>query len=156
MKIAEALMLRGDMQKKLASLRERIGQNAVVQEGDKPHENASTLIKEAFSVIEELETLVVKINQANSRTKLPNGSTLAESIASRDRLAQQHSLIQHALATSHKEPDRYSISEIKWVATLKVSDLQKKAEDLAKQIREMNAVIQETNWNSALQQEGKL
>ena len=33
MKIAEALLLRADMQKKLASLRERIGRNAVVQDG---------------------------------------------------------------------------------------------------------------------------
>ena len=39
MKLAEALLLRGDMQKKLASLRERIGQNAVVQEGEQPHED---------------------------------------------------------------------------------------------------------------------
>ncbi len=38
MKLAEALLLRSDLQKKLASLRERIVANAVVQEGDKPHE----------------------------------------------------------------------------------------------------------------------
>ena len=43
MKLAEALLLRADMQKKLASLRERIVANAVVQEGDKPHEDPEKL-----------------------------------------------------------------------------------------------------------------
>ncbi len=48
MKIAEALLLRSDMQKKLASLRERVGQNAVVQQGDEPHEDPTKLIKKHF------------------------------------------------------------------------------------------------------------
>jgi hypothetical protein len=33
MKLAEALLLRGDTQKKLASLRERVGRNCIVQDG---------------------------------------------------------------------------------------------------------------------------
>ncbi|MBB6428628.1 DIP1984 family protein [Algisphaera agarilytica] len=37
MKLAEALMLRSDQEKKIASLRERIAANAVVQEGETPH-----------------------------------------------------------------------------------------------------------------------
>lgn len=150
MKIAEALLLRADIQKKLASLRERIGKYAVVQHGDKPHEDPSKLLSEAFSVLQERESLVVRINNANLKAALPDGRSLSQAIAHRDTLVAQHSLIQHGIANTQKEPDRYSMTEIKWVATLKVADLQKQSEDLAKKIRELNAGIQETNWKTEL------
>lgn len=152
MKLAEALMLRADIQKKFASLRERIGKNAVVQEGDEPHEDPSRLIQEAFAVLKELEALVSKINRANLSNRLPDGRTLTEAIAQRDTLVSQHSLLQHAIASTQKEPDRYSMSEIKWRATLKVAGLQQQSDDLAKKIRELNAAIQESNWNSELEE----
>jgi hypothetical protein len=52
MKLAEALLLRADVQKKLASLRERVAKNAVAQEGDKPHEDPDKLLKESFGVLD--------------------------------------------------------------------------------------------------------
>lgn len=152
MKLAEALMLRSDIQKKLASLRERIGQNAVVQDGDQPHEDPAKLLDEAVSVLGELESLVIRINRANEEHKLPDGRTIARAIARRATLTARHSLLTHAIASSKKEPDRYSMSEIKWVATLKVDRLQKQSEDLAVQIRELNAAIQETNWKIDLEE----
>ncbi len=150
MKLAEALMLRADVQKKLASLRERIAQNAVVQEGDKPPEDPSKLMKEAVGVLEELEGLVTRINAANQASKLPDGSTLMQAIARRDTLVQQHSLICAAIEGTKKKPSLYSAREIKWVATVDVAKLQKQADDLAKKIRELNALIQETNWTAEL------
>lgn len=152
MKIAEALLLRADMQKKLASLRERIGQNAVVQEGDEPHEDPSKLIETAFSVLKELESLVFRINRGNLQNTLPDGRSLTEAIARRDTLAAQHSILQHAIASTQKEPDRYSMTEIKWVAMLQVRNLQQQSEDLAQKIRELNAAIQETNWQAELEE----
>ncbi len=152
MKIAEALLLRADMQKKLASLRNRIGRNAVVQEGDEPHEDASKLIEESFSVLKELEALVFKINQANLKNQLPDGRSLTEAIARRDTLVAQHSLLQYSIASTQKEPDRYSMTEIKWVAMLKVGNLQKQSDDLAKKIRELNAAIQESNWRAEIEE----
>lgn len=150
MKLAEALVLRADTQKKLESLRQRIGKNAIVQEGNKPHEDPSQLMKEGFGVLTQLRELVQKINAANSSNKLPDGRTLTEAIAQRDELAQQHSLIQHAISSSNKEPDRYSMAEIKWVACIDVKKSQKQLDDLSKSIRELNLMIQETNWNTDL------
>jgi hypothetical protein len=150
MKLAEALLLRGDMQKKLASLRERVAQNAVVQDGETPHEDPNQLLEEAVSLLRELEGLVFKINQANLASKLPDGRSLTEAIARRDTLTQQHSLVQAAIAATHKEPERYSVREIKWVATLDVQKLQRQSEDLSKKIRELNGRIQETNWKIEL------
>ena len=86
------------MQKKIASLRERVGQNAVVQQGDEPHENPSKLIQEAFSVLKELESLVFRINRANLNNALPDGRSLTPAIAHRDTVVAQHSLLQNAIA----------------------------------------------------------
>lgn len=151
MKVAEALMLRADLQKKLASLRERVARNAVVQDGEQPHEDPEALIGEAVAALEQLESLVCRVNLANTQNKLPDGRTLTEAIARRDALTQQHSLIQAAIAGSNKEPDRYSMSEIKWVATVDIAGLQKRSEDLAQRIRELNAQIQEANWNTDIE-----
>jgi hypothetical protein len=150
MKLAEALLLRGDTQKKLASLRERIGRNCLVQEGNTPHEEPNALLREAAGVIDELEKLVASINIANLKHTLPDGRTLTAAIARRDSLVQQHSLLQAAIAATQREPDRYSVREIKWVATVEVAKLQRQVEDLAKQIRELNGQIQETNWKVEL------
>lgn len=146
MKLAEALLLRGDMQKKITSLRERIVSNGLVQEGDKPAEDPNALLKEAFEVADELEKLVISINRANLQHKLADGRTITEAIARRDTLAQRHSLLQSAIKATKEEPNRYSMREIKWVSTVSVSKLQKQSEDLAIKLREINALIQETNW----------
>jgi hypothetical protein len=148
MKLAEALLLRADMQSKLDSLRGRIARNAVVQEGESTHEDAEELIKDAFRVIGEKEALVVKINQTNLSSSLPNGLSLTEALALRESLEQQHSVLQHAVRHTQKEQDRYSSREIRWLSTLNVSDLEKQSEVLAKEIRELNATIQEANWSA--------
>jgi ABC-type phosphate transport system auxiliary subunit len=146
MKLAEALLLRSDMKKKLASLRERIANNAVVQQGEKPHEDPAKLLKEAVGVLDELERLTLLVNAANLRAKLDDGRTLAQVLARRDHLAQQHALLQTAVNATKKEPDRYSLSEIKWVVALDVAKLQKQSDDLAGKLRELNARIQQANW----------
>lgn len=146
MKLAEALLLRADMQKRVAALRERIVANAVVQEGDAPSEDPNALLLEATGTLADLESLVTRINRANLVAKLPDGRSLTEAIARRDKLIQHHALLTAAAAGSRKEPDRYGVREIKWVATLDVKKLQRQLDDLAKNLRELNAAIQETNW----------
>lgn len=151
LKLAEALLLRADMQKKVASLRERVVANAVVQEGEKPNEDPNQLLLEATGALSGLEVLVARINKTNLTAKLPDGRTLTEAIAKRDALVQQHALLQAAAAGSRKEPDRYGVREIKWVAMMDVRKLQKQCDDLARSIRELNGAIQETNWKVVLE-----
>jgi hypothetical protein len=150
MKLAEALLLRADLQKKLASLRERIVANAVVQEGDKPHEAPEELLKQASGVLDENEALITRINQTNLQTRLADGRSITEAIARRDTLAAHHALLIAAIAGCRKDPARYGVREIKWVATLPVAKLQKQTDDLAKSIRELNAMIQRNNWEADL------
>lgn len=150
MKLAEALLLRGDLQKKLASLRERIARNVLFQEGSAPHEAPNDLLAEASAVIDELEALVHQINVANLSNRLPDGRTLTAALACRDTLMQRHSLLQAAIAATQKEPDRYSVREIKWIAAIDVGKLQKQSEALARQLRMLNGQMQETNWKIEL------
>ena len=46
MKLAEALHLRADLQKRIAQLGERLQANAKVQEGDEPSEDPALLLSE--------------------------------------------------------------------------------------------------------------
>ena len=150
MKLAEALLERAALQNKLASLRERIVRNAVVQEGETPHEDPAALLGEANGVLGDLESLVSRINQANAATTLPDGRTLTQAIARRETLKARHALLTAAIGGTHKDPARYGVREIRWVATLPVASLQKQADDVARNVRELNARIQETNWNADL------
>lgn len=148
MKLAEALILRADMQKKFASLKQRIAANVIVQEGNAPHEDPHALLAEAIAVQSDLEAIVLRVNKTNHAHRLADGRTLAEAISRRESLIARHALILHAIAGTHKEPDRYSMKEIKWVATVPVAGLQKQADDLAKAIRELNIAIQAANWQA--------
>lgn len=146
MKLAEALLIRADQKKKIQSLRERIAQNALAQEGDTPPEDVSKLIAECFAVIAEQQALALQINNANAAAKLPDGRPLAKVLAARDILMQQHSILKHTVEATHRETDRYSMREIKWVPQVDISATQKQMEDLARKIRELNVQIQSANW----------
>jgi hypothetical protein len=147
MKLAEALLLRADLQKKIASLKERIARYSVVQEGDRPAEDPKDLLAQSVGVLKKFEETVFKINDANLKSKLPDGRSLTEAIAARDVLIERHSLLNAAITSTAREPNRYGLKEVKWVYTVDIASLQKQAEDLAKHIRELNARIQETNWS---------
>ena len=150
LKLAEALLLRADMKKKLASLRERLVLNARVQDGDKPHEDPEELLREAAAVLSEQEQLIIRIDRANASTKLADGRSVLEALCRRDSLTTQHSLLAATLDRTKQETDRYSSSEIKWKTTFGVKAYQKRLEDVARNIRELNGQIQQANWQTAL------
>lgn len=147
MKLAEALLLRADQKKQLDSLRERITRNARVQEGEEPQESVHDLIAQSFLLLQQRQAVVMQIDKANAESKMADGRGLAQALAERDTLQQQHSLLVSAIHATQQEADRYSQREIRWVAQIKVSAVQKQADDLSVKIRELNARIQETNWS---------
>ena len=75
MKLAEALLRRADMQKKLASLKSRIAENVKVQDGDTPSENPNELLLQANQVMSELYALIDHIHRTNAIAVMPDGST---------------------------------------------------------------------------------
>lgn len=152
MKLAEALLLRADIQKKLASLQTRAQRYAVVQEGETPAEDPNAVLRQVETVGDDLQRLVFAINRANLRHKIASGETITEALAKRDSLAQRHAILQSVVDVCAKPPDRYGMKEIRWVTTVDVAGLQKQVDDLAKQIRELNAAIQEAGWQVELKQ----
>lgn len=151
MKLAEALLVRADLQTKFLRLQDRIKANAVVQKGDKPQEGPEVLLREATGVLSELEATITRINRTNVHAKLPDGRTMMEAIAERERLKKHHSLLIATDSALKRSPDLHGVREIKWVPQLDSAKLQKQAEDLARKIREINVRIQETNWSTLLE-----
>ena len=66
MKLAEALIERADVQRRLAQLQSRLLQNAQYQEGESPAEDPAALLEEYRRANEALHRLIVQINLANS------------------------------------------------------------------------------------------
>ena len=60
MKLAEALVLRADVQKRIAQLRERLRQSALVQEGEQPPENPEQLLIEMDQLLNQLGDLIIR------------------------------------------------------------------------------------------------
>jgi hypothetical protein len=152
MKLAEALLLRADLQKKLNALQARAQKYAVVQEGETPAEDPKELLHQIEVVSAELQRLVFAINKANLNNPIRTGQTLTEALSHRDCLAMQHRIFQSVAEACAKPPERYGVKEIRWVATVDVAGLQRRVDDLGKQIRELNAAIQETGWQVELGQ----
>jgi hypothetical protein len=150
MKLAEALISRSDLKKRIEQLRQRLSNNAKVQEGDAPAEKPEDLLKEIELATSEFETLIKKINKTNSETKFEKGKSITDALAERDVLIIRKSIYAGLVASATVTQQLYSRSEIKFVATVNVGRMQKQVDKLAKQYRELDAKIQEYNWKTDL------
>ena len=150
MKLAEALLIRSDMQKKLAQLKGRIRNNAKVQEGDIPSEDPNELIVSASQIISELTDLIERIYRTNAIAKTDKGQSMLTLLVERDTLEMRHKLLLDAIEAANSEADRYSHREIKWHVLVSVASLQKQADDIAMKLRQINIIIQSNNWQIAL------
>ncbi|MBQ2323970.1 MAG: DIP1984 family protein, partial [Oscillospiraceae bacterium] len=88
MKLAEALQERADLNRKIAQLRERLENNAIVQEGEKTPEDPAQLLVELDASIRRLEELMARINKTNTRT-LDGEKSITDLIARKDALRVQ-------------------------------------------------------------------
>lgn len=147
MKIAEALILRADLQKRLEQIRARLYNNVLIQEGEEPSEQPGDLLKEFQGVQKNLKELIKVINQTNHQSSFNDELTIAEALVERDALLSQRNLYLQAAERASEKQDRYSRTEIKSVSTIDVKEFQKKADDLAKKYRQLDTKIQGLNWN---------
>ena len=146
MKLAEALRERKQLQIKMGTLRQKLIDNAIYQEGSKPVEAPAELIKALESTRGELAALIKRINATNSSVKVGD-FLLRDMVVDRDtRIMEVTALIDQASQVSN----RYSRSEILVLPSINVKETQKKVDQLAKDIRELDNLIQATNWNTEL------
>ena len=143
MKLAEALQERADLDRRVQQLQQRLENNAMVQEGEPPAEDPAELLVGA------LEQIVARINLTNCRTAV-EGKSLTQLLARRDalklKLGAYRSLAQSASHLGH----RGMRSEIKWVSTVNVRELQKRVDELARELRLLDNTIQAANWATQL------
>jgi len=148
MKLAEALQERADLNKKINDLRGRLNQNSLVQEGEIPNEDPNVLMQE----LEELEAAIARLQQLIKDINLTNCATIVEGRSLTQIIAEKEGAIMRlsayrALADSASAINyRARGSEIKMMATVNVSELQKTADTISKEIRTLDNLLQSTNW----------
>src|SRR5262249_4480978 len=150
MKLAEALVQRADLQKRIEQLRKRLEGNAQVQEGEQPSENPEDLLAELERLLGELTGLIGRINRTNLATRLSDGTTLTDALARRDMLALHYSILDDLVDAASVKTNRYSRAEIKSFPTVQVSAVRQRMDTLAQQRRELDTAIQATNWAAEL------
>ena len=146
MKLAEALVLRADLQKRIAQLRERLRQSALVQEGEQPPENPEQLLTELDALLNQLGAMIARINRTNMQVRLSEGEILSDALARRDMLSLRYGIVTVLAETAANRIERYGRSEIRKISTVDVAALRRQLDEIARQRRELDTTIQATNW----------
>ena len=153
MKLAEALILRADAQKRIQQLRERLNRSAKTQEGEQPPEDPQELLAELERVVTEFTGLVKRINRTNAQTTFDAERTLTDALADRDGLMYERSVLAAVIeaATGTNQYARYGVyagGDIKMLRTVNVAEIQRRIDSLSRQYRELDTAIQALNWQA--------
>lgn len=150
MRLAEALVMRADCQRKVAQIKQRLGRVIKVQEGEKPAELPTELLEELRRTLSDLAVWVKKINKTNAFSTFDTSLSLAEALAERDRIMQHRNILNDLLSEASIKQERYSRQEVKFYTTIEIADLQKEVDELSRKHRELDFKIQEKNWSTDL------
>ena len=147
MKLAEALLLRVDLQKKLRQIEARLIKNAKTQGDEPPSEHPNGLLIEFDECNKQWEEIVQKINKTNSFTITDSGISIADMIIQRDAIKQKLNALYKLSEGATIELNRYSRSEIVQRSAISVPEIQKHINELSKSYREIDTKLQALNWN---------
>lgn len=103
-------------------------------------------MEEANRTLTRYLELVQAINRTNASTPFREGVSLSDALAERETIGKKRDLLTQVVEAASLRQDRYSRSEVKYISTVPVADLQKQADQLSKQFRELDTRIQEWNW----------
>ncbi|MGW5581444.1 DIP1984 family protein [Micromonospora chokoriensis] len=154
MKLGEALTERAEATRRVEQLRTRINGSARYQEGELPPEDAAVLLTELDQVLDNLETLIRRINRTNATVPVDDLGTLTDALARRDVLRLRHAAVtaaaDAAAGSGRGHAARQLRSELKMLTALPVAELRGRADGLARDLRELEVRIQRTNWEADL------
>jgi hypothetical protein len=150
MKLAEALAERSDCQNRIEEMKKRLIRSARVQEGDQPAEDTTELLAETERTFARMLELVSAINRTNSKTEFDNERSISDAIAERDVIGKRRDFLAGIAEAASTRQDRYSKSEVRFVSTVSVGQLQTEVDQLAKRYRELDTRLQELNWKTEL------
>lgn len=150
MKLAEALSIRKDLQKRIQQIGKRLEDNVKVQEGDEPSENPDELMKELDGCLNKLEDLIWHINLTNVKTIDETGKTLTQLMAEKDVLTLRISTLRNTFERASSQQERYSRSEIKMVTIVDVKQLSNQIDEYSAKLRKLDIAIQTLNFQTEL------
>ncbi len=145
MKLAEALQERADLNRKIEQLKDRLCSNALVQEGEKPVENPEMLKRELDESVSRLTWLMARINLTNCRT-MADGMTLTELIAKKDALLVKLHAYRDVVYAGSQTAYRARNTEIRIQSAVSVPAWQAEVDRMAKEVRELDNRLQQSNW----------
>ena len=146
MKLAEALSLRKDLEKRISGLKERLENVVRVQEGDEPAENPEELMTELDQCLNQFELLIYNINVTNMKVVDENGQSMTKLLAERDVLNKRIAILRNTFNRASSYGDRYSRNEIRTVATIEIKPLRQQINKYSKQYREIDLKVQRLNF----------
>ena len=152
MKLAEALIVKADLQGKLNYLSSRLYNNALIAEGEIPAENPTELIKETENTVKEIIRITALINLTNVKAKW-EGKSITELLAEREYRKKEISILRSFLDEASMIGSRTRGSEIKIISTVPVKEIQKNLDGKSAELRKLDIKIQELNWTTDLIEE---
>ena len=145
MKLAEALVIRADQQKRIEQIKARLLRNAKVQDGESPAEGPEGLLAEYEELASELVKFIVKINLTNSGAMV-SGRSVTQAIAERAILKLRHGMYRELAQAATVTQSIATKSEVRFKSTVSVETIQRTADKIARELRQLDASIQEANW----------
>ena len=146
MKLAEALLLRSDLMKKIEHIQNRIRPVLIVSDDKKPQEDPTKLIAELRTAIQDLEILVIRINKTNNETNINGEGSLMEALVKRDSLKMLSEKLRNIRYAA--QIDNSGDANLK--TTIDIKKLQTEMDQTGRAFREIDSKIQELNWLTEL------
>lgn len=147
MKLAEGLLLRADLKKKITQLVNRITPVLKIAQGKRPQEDPHKLLAQLRQAVRDFEAIVVRINKTNVITTIPNEGTLMEALARRDALKTLLTHLRTLRQGAQLHNQTYSSS---LETTIELKSLQSEVDQTGRAFRELDTKIQEMNWTTEL------
>ena len=146
MKLAEGLLLRADLLKKIEHLQNRIIPVLIVSDDKVPQEDPDKLLAQLRKAIGDLETLIIRINKTNNNTQIEGEGSLMEALAKRDSLK----MLSEKLRNIRYAAQVNNSGNTNLKTTIDIKKLQAEMDQTGRAFREIDSKIQELNWLTEL------
>ncbi|SHF44689.1 hypothetical protein SAMN05444483_101142 [Salegentibacter echinorum] len=148
MKLAEGLLLRTDLMKKIEHLQNRIRPVLIVSDDKVPQEDPDKLLAQLRKAVKDLEAVIIRINKTNNNTQVEGEGTLMEALAKRDSLK----MLSEKLRNIRYAAQVNNSGETNLKTTIDIQKLQAEMDQTGRAFRELDSKIQEINWLTELKE----
>jgi hypothetical protein len=149
MKLAEGLLLRSDLMKKIEHLQNRIRPVLIVVANTSPQEDPIKLMAKLRKAILDLQAIVIRINKTNNQTYIEGEGPLMEALAKRDALKMLSEKLRNIRQAAQINQ---AITSTNRSTTVDIKNLQIEIDQTGRAFRDIDSKIQEANWLTKLEE----